>query len=62
MSGKDCVARLRELDPGVRAILSSGYINDPVVINFHDYGFRDVITKPYRIDELGRILNRVLLD
>jgi PAS domain S-box-containing protein len=60
MSGRDCVARLIEIDPGVRAVLSSGYINDPVVINYLSHGFRDVITKPYRIEELSRVLHRIL--
>jgi len=62
MSGRDAVEAIRERDPGVRAVLSSGYINDPVVINYHEHGFRDVITKPYRIDELSRVLHRVLID
>jgi CheY-like chemotaxis protein len=62
MSGKDTIVRLLELDPSVRAVLSSGYINDSVVIHYHEHGFRDVITKPYRIEELSRVLHRVLND
>ncbi len=60
MSGKETVVKILEMDPEVKAVLSSGYVNDPVVINYHDHGFRDVITKPYRIDELSRVLHRIL--
>ncbi len=61
MGGKDALAAILDRDPDVRAVLSSGYINDPTVIRYNEHGFRDVIAKPYRIDELGRVLHRVLL-
>ncbi len=56
LDGRDVVAELRRLDPGVRAIVSSGYSNDPVMGDFSSYGFRGVLSKPYRMDELAAVL------
>jgi PAS domain S-box-containing protein len=52
MGGKEALARLLEFDPGIRAIVASGYSNDPVMANYKIHGFRKVITKPYTIEEL----------
>jgi PAS domain S-box-containing protein len=60
MGGKECIQKLRELDPGVKAIVSSGYSNDPVMANFRNFGFRGFVTKPYRLDELSEALHKAL--
>ena len=60
MGGCEATRRLRELDPQVRAIASSGYSLDPVMANYRDYGFCGVIPKPYRAEELNRILHEVI--
>jgi len=58
MGGKDAIRLLREIDPSVWAIVSSGYSNDPVMAEFIDYGFNAVVSKPYKVAELGRALQR----
>ena len=60
MGGKELIRHLLEIDSGVRAIVSSGYSNDPVLANFRDYGFMDLIAKPYHFDRLKEILCNVL--
>jgi CheY-like chemotaxis protein len=60
MGGKEAVAELRKIDPGVKAIVSSGYSDDPIMAECIKYGFSNVICKPYRISELSRILQEVL--
>ena len=60
MGGMEAMEKLIELDPEVRAIVSSGYSNDPVMSNFREYGFREVIVKPYKISEVSKKLRRVL--
>ncbi|HXY54202.1 MAG TPA: response regulator [Nitrospirota bacterium] len=62
MGGKEAIAKLREIDANVKAIVSSGYSNDPVMANFTEYGFSGVVTKPYKMKELGEILRRALSD
>lgn len=54
------IKRLLEIDRDVRAIVSSGYSNDPVLASFHEYGFCGAIAKPYEIDELRRTLSRAI--
>jgi CheY-like chemotaxis protein len=53
LGGKETIQRLLEFDPGVKAIVSSGYSNDPVIAQYADFGFRGVVTKPYRVKALG---------
>ena len=49
MGGKEALENLREIDPDVKAIVSSGYSNDPVMSEFKKYGFNGFVAKPYRI-------------
>ena len=60
LSGAQTIARLREIDPAVCAIVSSGYANDPVLSRFEDYGFKGMIAKPYAIDALAAKVAEVL--
>ncbi|GAH77161.1 unnamed protein product, partial [marine sediment metagenome] len=46
--------------PDVKAVVSSGYFNDPVMANFKDYGFSGVVPKPYDLGELDKVLKEVL--
>lgn len=57
MSGKDAVKRLLEIDPQVKAIISSGYSNDPVMADFKKYGFIGALPKPYTMKDLSDTLN-----
>ena len=62
MGGKELIQKLLEFDPEVKAIVSSGYSNDPIISNFKSHGFKSFITKPYRIKEISQILNKVLIN
>jgi PAS domain S-box-containing protein len=60
MGGKDTIKRLCEIDPEVRAIVSSGYANDPVMSRYEDFGFTGMIAKPYSIDAMCQKVAEVL--
>ena len=60
MGGKECIQKLQKIDPNVIAVVSSGYSDDPVVANYQDYGFRGVLSKPYKIDQLKEILEQFI--
>jgi|TARA_B100000315_G_scaffold260759_1_gene324913 PAS domain S-box-containing protein len=60
MGGRVTLEHLREMDPGVTAIVASGYAADQVVTDYRDYGFKGAITKPYRLEGLKAVLHEVL--
>jgi PAS domain S-box-containing protein len=60
MGGKEAVRRLLEIDGNVRAVVSSGYSQDPVIADFRAYGFCDMVVKPYRIRDLSEVMARVI--
>jgi CheY-like chemotaxis protein len=60
MGGRETMTRLSEIDKGVRAIVSSGYSNDPVMASFRDYGFKAAVKKPYLIKDLSDALTAAL--
>lgn len=62
MGGKETVRKLLEMDPQVKAIVSSGYSNDPIMSDFERAGFCGVIPKPYKIREIGEVLQTVLAE
>jgi len=61
MGGKETVDRLLEIDPGVKAVVSSGYSDDPVMANYREHGFGAVLSKPYRPQEISRVLGELIL-
>jgi PAS domain S-box-containing protein len=60
MGGAGTVRKLLEMDPSVKAVVSSGYSADDVVSKYRDYGFSAFLKKPYEVDELRHILNTLL--
>lgn len=60
MGGEVCIKKLLEVDPEVKAIVFSGYSNDPVLADFEKHGFKGVISKPFQIKEINELLQRVI--
>ena len=56
----EALKRLLEIDPNVKAIVSSGYSTDPIMADYKKYGFSAVIVKPYRVRELRTLICNVL--
>jgi len=52
VGGHEAAARMKQMDPGVRAIASSGYSNNPVMARSDEHGFVGVLPKPYTPSEL----------
>jgi two-component system cell cycle sensor histidine kinase/response regulator CckA len=59
MGGKGAVKRLLKMDPQVKAVVSSGYSNDPVMTDFRRYGFIGALPKPYTMKDLLEALDSV---
>ncbi|MEF3254888.1 MAG: response regulator, partial [Deferribacterales bacterium] len=60
MGGIDTIKELKKIDPNVRAIVSSGYAEDPVFANFKEYGFVATLKKPYGMPEVIKALDDTL--
>ncbi len=60
MGGKEAIARLLDIDPRAKAIVSSGYSDDPIMSNYRAFGFAGVIAKPYKITDLSVALEKAL--
>ena len=62
MGGLKTIVELLKIDSDIKAIVSSGYSNDPIMSNYEDYGFCGVVPKPYSKAQLADVLNNVLVD
>jgi CheY-like chemotaxis protein len=60
MGGKETISNLLEIDPGVKAIVSSGYSTDPIMADYDKYGFSGVVAKPYVAADLEKTLRNVI--
>lgn len=60
MGGKKALEKLKEIDPGVKAIVSSGYSIDQVMSDHIGVGFAGMIAKPYSLAKMSRILWKVI--
>jgi len=60
MGGEETLRHLKDLDPAVKAVVSSGYADDPIVSDHAAHGFTFMLKKPYSIRELKACLNALL--
>jgi CheY-like chemotaxis protein len=60
LGGKEAISALLEIDPAVKAIVSSGYSNDPIMADHARYGFSAVLVKPYRLDDVTAVIRQVI--
>jgi CheY-like chemotaxis protein len=60
MGGLETLHHLHAIDPQVKALISSGYANNPVMADWAYYGFSGVAAKPYTITQLQEALHNVL--
>ena len=60
MGGKETIKKLMEIDKNVKAIVSTGYSNDPVMAEYRKFGFMGALNKPYKLQELSEVLSSVI--
>ena len=59
MGGGEAIKKLLDIDPQAKVIVSSGYSNNPIMANFNKFGFKGVMSKPFRLDEVKKTLELV---
>jgi len=62
MSGVELLENIREIDPDVPVVLSSGFTLDEMVEKFMTHGFVGFLTKPFKIEELLDVVGMSLSD
>jgi signal transduction histidine kinase/CheY-like chemotaxis protein len=60
MGGAETVRKLLEIDPEVKAVVSSGYSDADVVSKYREYGFSAFLKKPYKVDDLQDVLTMLI--
>ena len=60
MGGMEALKELLKIDPDVRAVVTSGYSNNPIISEYKRYGFKGFITKPYNVIELSKIIHGII--
>ena len=61
MGGKEAIQHLRSLDPQIKAIVTSGYSDDPILCDFQKYGFQGILAKPFKIYDLATMLESLFV-
>lgn len=59
MGGVETIQKLKEIDPDVKGIVTTGYIFDDVIYNYQEYGFCGALTKPITLLELKSLVDKL---
>jgi CheY-like chemotaxis protein len=60
MGGQEAMENILAINPEVKAIVSSGYVNDTIVHDYRKYGFSGVVAKPFTLEQFRRVIEKVL--
>ena len=60
LGAMEIIEQLLEIDPDVCTVLSTGDLNNPIVSEYKEHGFRSIITKPYELNQLHSVINEIL--
>jgi two-component system, cell cycle sensor histidine kinase and response regulator CckA len=60
MGGRECISRLRGEFTDVKAILSTGYVDDILLDTYQEHGFAGVVTKPFQIERLISAVTKLM--
>ena len=60
MGAKKVVDEILKINPKAKVIITSGYLTSDVMKNYDKYGFKAKLIKPFRINELAKVIYEVL--
>ncbi|MCS7202935.1 MAG: response regulator [Thermodesulfovibrio sp.] len=61
MHGFEVMKELKKIKSDITAVISSGYSNDNAFRDYENLGFKDILKKPYTLQELIRLLQSLKL-
>lgn len=56
---KETLLALKEINPGIKSIVTTGSLNNELFTNFTEYGFSASLAKPFRLEELNNIIKKL---
>jgi DNA-binding NtrC family response regulator len=62
VGGEELIGKLREINPHVKAIVSSGYVNESAMPGLKACGFSAMVAKPFTIEKMLNTLQDILLE
>ncbi len=60
MGGKRCLEEMLKIDPEVKIVVMTGYAVDDHVTQVLERGAKGVLNKPFRAEEMGKMIRRIL--
>ncbi len=60
LGAKDAIKKLLNVNPDVKAIVSSGYSDDVIMNDYEKHGFKGSVVKPFDIEELNSALLKAI--
>jgi CheY-like chemotaxis protein len=60
LNGEETIQKLLHIDPNVKAIATSSNFDNYIIDHYEQYGFVDILPKPYTINDLFKVLTHVL--
>ncbi len=60
MGGKEAIKILRKIDSNAKAVVFSGYSNDPILSEYRKYGFNGFLSKPFKVQEMNSLLQKII--
>jgi len=60
MTGEEMYKKLKSIDPLVKVIISSGYLDNSIRSQMIADGIKEVITKPYKFSEIDTIIGTII--
>ena len=61
MGGKETIKHILDINHDAKVIVSSGYSSGSTMADYKEYGFRGILSKPYTMTKLRKVLNEVLV-
>ena len=60
MGGEQAAAILRQMEPQVKLVVSSGYSDNSLIADYQAHGFARALNKPYLLEDLRACINSLL--